>query len=188
MAEKDRRAVFDRLFAGDGDPWNLQGSAYERGKRAATLAALGQRRYRDGLEIGCAFGLLTEELARRCERLLALDVSTVALARARERLTGQDHVTLRRAEVPADWPEGRFDCMVWSEVLYFLSAQEIERCSAAAHKALEPGGICVLVNWIGENDLPVGGDEAAELFIGAAGWRLTEKQRKAQYRLDVLTL
>ena len=188
MAEDEdgRRAVFDRLFADGGDPWDLEDSGYERAKRAATLAALGQRRYRSGLEIGCAFGLLTQGLAQRCERLLALDVSDLALARARDKLAGEDHVAFRRAEVPRDWPEGWFDCLVWSEVLYFLSAGEIRQSSAAAWQALEPGGVCVLVNWTGANDLPVDGEEAAELFIGGAAWRPVEQKREAQYRLDVL--
>lgn len=186
VAEEGRDKVFDRLFADDGDPWDLQSSEYERAKRAATLVALGGRRFQAGLEVGCAFGLLTEELAQRCERLLALDVSQTALERALTRLGAFHNVTLCQSEVPSDWPQGQFDCMIWSEVLYFLSACEIRQCSALAYAALLPHGICVLVNWTGENNLPVNGDMAAELFIGHAGWQVVEQQRADRYRLDVL--
>lgn len=185
-AENNRGAVFDRLFAGGSDPWDLQNSEYERAKRAATLAALGNGRFRHALEVGCAYGLLTEQLARRCDRVLALDISEVALARARARLEEEDRITLMRAEVPADWPEGQFDCMIWSEVLYFLSAAEIEQCSDLARHALLPGGVCVLVNWTGANDLPVSGEEATNLFIASAWWTSAKLERAENYRLDVL--
>lgn len=188
MAEQKagRSAVFDRLFADGRDPWGLQTSAYERAKRAATLAALGKRRFVTGLEVGCAFGVLTEELAPRCDRLIALDVSEVALARARARLGGQANIVFLHAEVPRDWPQECFDCMVWSEVLYFLSAEEIVRCSAAAREAILPDGVCVLVNWTGDSDLPISGNKAAELFIGHAGWSVAQQLRADRYRIDVL--
>lgn len=112
MAEGDRAKVFDELFADGGDPWNLRTSAYEQAKRAATLAMLGERRFRHGVEVGCAFGLLMQELAQRCDRLLALDVSEVALHRARTSLAARHHVTFRHAEVSQNWPKGQFDWLV----------------------------------------------------------------------------
>ncbi|QIQ85371.1 class I SAM-dependent methyltransferase [Erythrobacter sp.] len=182
----ERRRTFDGLYRRDPDPWDCATSRYERVKRSATLAALGERDYESALEIGCGAGLLTRELARRCRRLVALDVSEVALAQARTHCSGARGITFARCEVPRDWPHGRFDLVMLSEVLYFLTRAEIEEVSRMAHDALEEDGACVLVNWTGENDLPVCGQQAAEIFARAAGWQ-SRRCREAQfYRIDVL--
>ena len=58
---------FERMFAGTPDPWEFETSPYEQAKYEHTLDALGERRFRRALEIGCANGVLTERLAGHCE-------------------------------------------------------------------------------------------------------------------------
>ena len=169
------------------DPWDCATSDYERSKRAATLAALGRREYDRALEVGCGAGVLTRALAPRCCALMALDVSEIALEDARSRCGRARGLTFGRCEVPREWPNGRFDLVMLSEALYFLDREEIEEVSRLAHEALEPGGECVLVNWTGENDLAVGGRQAAELFARAAGWQSRGCRQAELYRIDVLT-
>ena len=188
----DRRATFDGLHAGGADHWAVTTSAYERGKRAATLAALPRQVYPRGLEAGCSIGVLTAELAPRCGDLLALDVSPVAVARARERVADQPHVRVEAAELPSGWPGGTFDLIVFSELLYFLSAEEVADLSRRAAASLAspgpPAGHCLLVNWTGPNDLPLDGDAAAEAFLAAlgTGWRTLTAERHEGFRLDLL--
>ena len=169
-APSDRRATFDRLHAHGRDPWDLENSAYERAKRETTIAALGSRRFVSGLEVGCSIGTLSERLATLCDRLLAIDVSEVALAHARTRFSGLSNVALEQLEIPAAWPGGNFDLIVFSEVLYFLSPAEIRRTSQLARRSLSPQGVCLLVNWTGPNDLPVNGEQAVRIFLDAAPW------------------
>lgn len=182
----ERRRQFDALYRARPDPWDCATSRYERDKRSATLSVLGEREYDRALEIGCGAGLLTRELARRCRELVALDVSEVALAEARRHCAGARGLTFERREVPARWPHGRFDLLVLSEVLYFLDRDEIEQVSCLAHDALEADGECVLVNWTGENDLPVCGRQAAELFQRAACWHARRSHEAELYRIDLL--
>ena len=111
---------FERLYAHDPDPWRFASSEYERDKYTATLAALPPRRFARAFEIGCSIGVLTRHLAERCDALLGADVAEGALAQARERCAGLFHVKLSRMVVPQDWPDGRFDLIVFSEVLYYL--------------------------------------------------------------------
>ena len=188
MAEEDaaRGKAFDALFARNPDPWNFESSTYERDKRAATIAALDGRRFASALEIGCATGVQTQELATHCDALLALDVSERALAIARTKSASNETVVYRRAEVPRDWPDGSFDLIVLSEVLYFLSAEEIATVSRCAYEALRAGGLCLLVNWTGPNDLPVGGEEAALLFSSSVQWRSEPPRIEPSYRIDRL--
>lgn len=181
-----RAETFDALFVDDPDPWDFENSAYERDKRAATIAALQGARFPNALEIGCATGFLSRDLAAHCDALLALDVSEQALAIARSKSVTNDTVLYRRAEAPRDWPEGSFDLIVLSEVLYFLSTEEIAIVSRRAHETLVANGLCLLVNWTGPNDLAVGGEEAARLFAGSARWRGEKPRIEPSYRIDRL--
>lgn len=187
---RDRQTTFDALFANGGDPWSLETSAYERAKRTATLDALGDRRFAGALEIGCAYGVLTEKLAPLCDALLAVDISATALERARARLAPHSHVDLLQAEIPLEWPTGRqgspFDLILISEVLYFLSPGEVAKTSIAARDSIKPGGVCLLVNWTGPNDLPLDGEAAADLFEQSADWHCSLRQHTTHYRLDRL--
>ncbi len=188
MAEtpSERRACFDQLFADNPDPWDIDTSDYERSKREAVLAALGEQRFVRLLEVGCAGGALTEPLATRTDAIVAVDVSPKALELARQRLVGSDCIEFVAAEVPSYWPDGQFDSVILSEVLYFLSVEEIRNVSRLARESLTDGGICLLVNWTGPNDLPVDGDTAVALFLDAAPWQVTMARREQCYRLDLL--
>ena len=72
-------AYFDRLYAQAADPWGLGTRFYELRKRALLLAALPRAAFRRAFEPGCAIGLLTEELARRCGQVVAWDVADAAV-------------------------------------------------------------------------------------------------------------
>ncbi|WP_165362087.1 class I SAM-dependent DNA methyltransferase [Qipengyuania thermophila] len=182
-----RRAVFDALYAGGADPWQVTSSAYEQEKYAETLNALPDRRFAHGLEIGCGIGVLSARLLERCGSLTAIDVSPEATARARVRLGGAARVLT--GEVPGDWPAGSYDLVVLSEILYFLDAGEVETAARLTARDLQPGGCCLLVNWTGPNECALDGDEAAELFLAAftrtrPGAR--HGTRHERYRIDRL--
>ena len=161
--------VFDKLYARDPDPWRFHTSQYERDKYAATLAALPPGQFAAGFEVGCSIGVLTRLLARRCDALLAVDVSEAALAAARDSCAGLGHVDIRRLHVPAEWPSATFDLIVLSEVLYFLGPEDLAATARLAAASLAPGGVALLVNWTGPTNSPCTGDEAAQRFIAEAG-------------------
>lgn len=181
-------AYFAALYQADADPWRFASSDYERRKYAATLAALPRQAYRRGFEVGCSIGVLTSQLARRCDHLLAVDVADQALAQARARCAGQPGVRLERMEVPSQLPDSSFDLLLLSEVVYYWSVGDLERMAAFAGRAVEPGGDIVLVHWTGGTDYPLTGDEAAQRFIAATAWatRILHQDRTELYRIDVL--
>ncbi|GEP09082.1 class I SAM-dependent DNA methyltransferase [Methylobacterium gnaphalii] len=182
-------SYFDERYAADPDPWRFETSDYEREKYAATLAALPQDRYARALEVGCSIGVLTHQLAGRCETLVGLDVAAAALERARERCRDHAHVDLRLGQVPNDWAEGAFDLILLSEVVYYLDRGDVERLAERVRGSLRDGGSVVLVHWTGETHYPLTGDEAAELFIAAsrAYLRIEAQARAEAYRIDVLS-
>ena len=179
---------FIDMYRANPDPWRFETSAYERNKYAATIASLPRERYGSGLEVGCSIGILTRELARRCDALLAIDPAPAALDAARARNRDQPHVTFREGVVPADYPPGPFDLVMLSEVAYYLAAPDLERLANQVGGSLRPSGTVVLVHWLGETDYPLTGDEAAGVFCDRASSYadVLMQTRTADYRLDVL--
>lgn len=159
-----RRDRFEALFAANPDPWDFRTAPSEQAKFRASRDALSGRRYARGIEVGCANGELTSFLAPLCARLESLDVARSALDLARARVPSP-HVRFRQAEVPSDWPGGQADLIVLSEVLYFLTREEIARLADRVAGTLAPGGDVLVVSFTGPTEEPLGGVESAELFI-----------------------
>ncbi|WP_426023381.1 class I SAM-dependent DNA methyltransferase [Brevundimonas sp. PWP3-1b1] len=179
---------FEDVFSGDPDPWGLESRPYEAEKHARTVASLGDRRFRRGLEVGCAGGALTARLADRCEALVALDISRTALDRARRRLGHRPHLAFRQAAFPHDVAlAGPFDLIVLSEVAYYWSDQDLAAAAAFVRAHLVPGGLVLLVHWTGKTDYPQTGDGAVTRL-----WRdlddilsVSLDARHPGYRLDL---
>ena len=180
---------FEDIYARTIDPWGFRTSPYERGKYEATLNILRRPRHRSALEVGCSIGVFTRMLAGRCDAALALDTSPSALGEARAANADLPHLAFREATLPRDFPGGRYDLIVLSEVLYYLSRPDLAALAELCLAALEPDGEMVLCHWLGETDYPLRGDEAADLFIAAASprWRVSAARREPQYRLDLLS-
>lgn len=179
---------FKGMYADEADPWRFASSAYERDKYAATLAALPRPRYAAGLDVGCSIGVFTHQLCARCDTLVGLDVVPSVLDAARARCADCPNASFMLAAVPGDWPDGRFDLIVISEVAYYLDRADLARLVARVEGALLPDGDIVLVHWLGVTHYPLSGDEAAEGFIAGADRfaRIFKQSRTAEYRLDVL--
>lgn len=140
-------AYFDVKFAQNADPWRYRTSWYEARKRALTLAALPRTRYRAAFEPGCAIGELSAALAPRCDRLLCADFAPRAVEAARRRLAPFPHARVERRAVPAQWPEGRFDLIVVSEIAYYLADADCAALAERACAALEADGTLVCCHW-----------------------------------------
>lgn len=115
---------FDEMYAQSKDPWGFTDRWYEQRKYALTLASLPRRRYGRALEVGCSVGVLTAQLAERCNTLTALDPSAGALRSAAARVPS--NVGLVQGAVPKDWPSGPYDLIVLSEVAYYLDAADLD--------------------------------------------------------------
>jgi 2-polyprenyl-3-methyl-5-hydroxy-6-metoxy-1,4-benzoquinol methylase len=180
---------FERLYQSNPDPWSFETSAYEHAKYQRTVSAVGARRFSSGLEVGCSIGILTRMLAPSCDSLLGIDIVEAPLREARSRSAGRRHVRFRQMRVPDEWPADKFDLIVFSEVLYFLAPEDIDRCADRVRSSLLPDAMVVLVNWLGQTDDPTPGHEAAERFVQATSGALTpvRQDNHAQYRLDILT-
>lgn len=129
------------------DPWEHGSRWYEARKYALTVAALPRPRYRRAFEPGCGAGFLTEMLARRADHLVAMERSSRGVEVTRRRCAGHPGVEARRGRVPEDWPEGRFDLIVVSEVLYYLDDDGLGTALQRAGESLDADGHLIAVHY-----------------------------------------
>ena len=180
------RPYFEQLYARSPDPWDFATSEYERRKYEQTLAVLGGRHFRRALEVGSSIGIFTAMLASYCDSLLALDTSERAVEIARERLSGYRQVSIERRTVPEEMPEGPFDLIVASEVLYYLPPEVALGALRCFEEALEPGGLLLIVHWRKQTKTyPMQGDAVHELLIENSKLTNVETIVEPEYRLDL---
>ena len=180
-------SYFEAKYAADIDPWRFRTSEYEQQKYRATIGALSKPRFRRGLEVGCAIGVLTALLGPYCDDLLALDGSSIAIAEARRQALS--NATFEVACLPDQFPKGPFDLILLSEVLYYFSAADLARVAQLCVGAIEPDGEIVLCHWLGETDYPLKGVEASESFATAVSSKLPVRTilHDDVYRLERLS-
>lgn len=147
QAYKTRRKM-NRQFGKRPDPFGYTNTPYEAARLEAMDQALGTVPLGAALEVGCAEGHFTEKLAKRAARVIALDISAVALERARKRAPA--------AFIEADlmtWDPGLFapfDAIVLGDVLYYLDrpgvSGEFEALFPRVASWLKPGGRLILAH------------------------------------------
>lgn len=181
---------FERVYAESDDPWGFATRPYEADKYRTTLDTLPRDRYHSAFEIGCSIGVLTEQLAARCEQLLAVDVAERALAQAQARCRDLPHVRFEQMEVPNTFPDEPFDLILVSEVGYYWGWDNLAKAQRLIAEHLEPEGHLLLVHWTPfVDDYPLTGDEVHEAFLAAAGSRNGLQHlvgsRYETYRIDL---
>ncbi len=180
------RSYFDRLYETSPDPWAFATSDYEAQKYAATLNALDRPHYGAALEIGCSVGVFTSALAHRCDRLLAVDISPLALERARERNAGHAHVVFERMRVPQEFPPGSFDLIVLAEVAYYWSDGDFAAAADRIAAALPRAATLELVHYVPRVDEYVrDGDDVHEAYLRDGRFALRHETRRERYRIAV---
>ncbi len=186
MRKRLDREYFENLYAASPDPWDFETSPYEHRKYERTLNVLARRRYRRALEVGSSNGVFTAMLAPLCDELLAVDVSERAVAAAKERLEDLPHVCVERLTLPEETPEGPFDLVVASEVLYFWPEDVMLAALRRFEEILAPGGALLAVHWRKETEtFPLQGDEVHELLLKHTRLTNTTTIIEPEYRLDL---
>jgi len=89
----------------------------------------------NALDLGCGDGRLGAEL--RADRLVAADVSAVALARARTRLPGAELVELE-PDAPLPLGDSEFDLVLLAETIEHV--RDVQLLLSELRRVLRPGG------------------------------------------------
>ncbi|MGQ4353070.1 SAM-dependent methyltransferase [Streptomyces drozdowiczii] len=140
-------SYFEGQYDRAADPWQLARRWYDQRKYALTIAALPRARYRSAFEPGCSVGVLSELLAPRCDALLCADRVPSAVGTATRRLAGLPQVTVQHMAVPDEWPDGPFDLVILSELLYYFGPSARSRVLRQSAGSLADGGHLITVHW-----------------------------------------
>lgn len=183
-----RPGHFDHFFD-HGDPFGFDINPEERLKFRRTLEVCGEGALGRVLELGCAVGSFTELLAPRATDLLAVDVSQAAVDQVTRRLRDHPNVRAKALTIPAEFPDETFDLVVASDVLYYLSVQELQRCLARIEAALSVGGAFVAVHYVPRMGSVLNGDETHDVVAAHSTLRhvlaeRTEFGAGRTYRVD----
>jgi len=95
------------------------------------------------LEIGCGKGDLTEKLSKKYKKIVALDISSVGVKKARKRVDvnyNGEFLVADATELPFD--AHQFDVVILSEVLEHVIDQK--RCIQEIYRVLKPNGYPML--------------------------------------------
>ncbi|MBG0739951.1 bifunctional PIG-L family deacetylase/class I SAM-dependent methyltransferase [Paeniglutamicibacter antarcticus] len=141
------QAQFDAVHQDLAEPWAAPEAWYEERKRLLTIAALPAREYASALEIGCSTGVLTRDLAQRCRRILAVDLSEEAVKTAARRNADLPGVKTMQLAVPGQWPTDSFDLIALSEVGYYLDRGTLLKTLDLMLGSLAPAGTLVACHW-----------------------------------------
>lgn len=121
FAEKHSHASYQSLkqgFRNKVDPWNFENSNYERGRFEKMLKIAKKLPHKKILEIGCAEGHFTQRLQQISEKITAIDLSQVAISRARRRAPKARYFCTTLEKMPL--PQTLYDLVICSEVFYYI--------------------------------------------------------------------
>ncbi len=156
QASKTRRKM-NHQFRKSEDPFSYATTLYEIARLAAMDEVLGFGPLGMVLEVGCAEGHFTAKLKNRSSRLIAVDISAVALARARLRVPSAVFI---EADLLSWQPgvEASFDVIIIGDVLYYLDRPGVGGEFAALFSRiaswLRPGGRLLLAHgYSGQTEL-----------------------------------
>lgn len=190
------RRHHEEFYGREADPYGFDRKPYEIAKYDDLLAALGDRRFARGLEVGCAEGAFTERMAPLCAELVAVDISETALDRARRRLAGTRGIVLERRTLPFDFPDGIFDLIVASDIINLWEPGTVDVGLARLMDRLRPGGLLVLLHYLGQFGQPTAGSVVHDTAVRMAtrrGFRHALGRTRegvgphgAGYRLDLV--
>ncbi len=154
ILHRKAQAFFEDLW-NRGDPWDLEASLFEQAKYARQVELLAGQRYDRVLEIGCGAGCFTRLLAPMAERVVALDISPIGIARARAAGTDLVAADFRVANIMEYDPraEGPWDLVVMSETIYYLGWLypffDVAWLAAQLFAATRVGGRLLMANTYG---------------------------------------
>jgi glycosyltransferase involved in cell wall biosynthesis/peptidoglycan/xylan/chitin deacetylase (PgdA/CDA1 family) len=143
--EETQSAYWNRFFLRP-DPWDY-GCDYEQAKYRRTLDMLPHGSLERVVELACAEGIFTEQLAKRAKSLIAADISEIALNRARARCRDCTNTEFRPLDIFADEIPANQTLILCSEVLYYAGRKErLPGILGKLRDALAPGGHLVTAN------------------------------------------
>ena len=170
------------MYRQSPDPWRYVSDPYELGRYHHIVSLLGADPFAFGFEPACSIGVLTTMLASRGRKLVATDISSVAVERARIRCATLEHVDIRQGRLPDDMPDGPLDLVVLSEVGYYFEVPALVAVLDRLADRMAPDGLLVAAHWTGTSrDHVLPGSKVHEVLARSQPFRETHCEHRPGY-------
>jgi len=138
-------ADFDRLALLDDEGWTSNNHYH------GSLLKYVPADCENALEIGCGTGAFARLLAKRCKRVVALDLSPEMIRAARSRSTGFTNLEFQLADaVQWDFPQSHFDFVCSIATLHHVEQREL---LVKIGDSLKPNGVLVVLDLVESDSL-----------------------------------
>ena len=138
-------ADFDRLAILDDEGWTANNHYHN------FLLNHVPQNCENALEIGCGTGAFARLLARRCKRVIALDLSSEMIRVARSRSSHFDNLDFQLADTMTwNFPQSHFDFICSIATLHHLQQREL---FVKIKDALRPSGVLMVLDLVESNSL-----------------------------------
>jgi SAM-dependent methyltransferase len=138
-------ADFDRLALLDDKGWTSNNHYHN------SLLKYVPANCENALEVGCGTGAFARLLAKRCKRVVALDLSPEMIRVARARSTGFENLEFQLADaVQWDFPQSHFDFVSSIATLHHLEQREL---LVKIRDSLKPNGVLVVLDLVESESL-----------------------------------
>lgn len=138
-------ADFDRLALFDEEGWTSNNHYHD------FLLNHVPANCENALEIGCGTGAFARQLAERCGRVVALDLSAEMIRVARARSSQFENLEFHVADAMTwNFPQSHFDFICSIATLHHLEQREL---LFKVRDALKPGGILVILDLVESSSL-----------------------------------
>src|SRR5688572_7861704 len=138
-------ADFDRLALLDEEGWTANNHYHD------VLLSHVPRDCGSALEVGCGTGAFARELATRCKRVVALDLSAEMIRVARSRSGAFENLEFQLADAMTwDFPQSHFDFACSIATLHHVEQRPL---LVKIRDALKPGGVLVVLDLVASEDI-----------------------------------
>ncbi len=139
---------FDRVYREAADPWGIANADSERYELYRRLVLEHARRRGPLLDVGCGLGAFLARFQGEFASLHGVEISARAIARGRRRFPFVDFRRGSAGELARALPQaGRFDAIVYSDVIYYLRERDRRRSLRWIAEHLAPGGLALIAAW-----------------------------------------
>ena len=130
---------------------------------------------------------MTESIPTAPHDASAEDLIHARQARAQRPAEGSATVPLELATLPLEWPSGRFDLIVLSEIGYYWSRADLRMAARKALTSLSQDGVLVACHWRHPvAEYPGNAEDVHAELRSLPGLRLLARHDEEDFFLDVL--
>ena len=149
MTDTTSRAFFEQKYRASEDPWNFGSSSYELSRYDAIIKAIGDKRYKHAFEPGCSVGVLTKQLAGRCDRVDAIDISPTAVDKAIRHCSEYANAYITCDSLVHRNDRVAYDLLIFSEIGYYFEEHTLRAVLRRLISQLTPSALLVGCHWLG---------------------------------------